>query len=98
MYLDSAYLAKFYVNEPDALAVRKAMAPATYICSSSWALIEVTSVFHRHAREGALTVPQGRDLADLFRTHVDAAGCRGSAAPNGNSDPRTLCGSSLARG
>src|SRR5665213_1878114 len=72
MYLDSAYIAKFYVNEPDAAAVRKLIARASHTCSSSWASIEVTCVFHRHMREGSLTSLQGTELIDLFRTHVEA--------------------------
>jgi uncharacterized protein len=71
MYLDSAYLAKFYVNEPDATAVRKAIRRATHVCSSSWALAEVACVFHRHVREGSLNAAQGRELLDLFRSHVE---------------------------
>ncbi len=71
MYLDSAYIAKFYVNEPDAAQVRKLIARASHTCSSSWALIEVTCVFHRHTREGSLTTLQGTELIDLFRTHVE---------------------------
>ncbi len=71
MYLDSAYLAKFYVNEPDAAQVRKLIRAAPNICSSSWALLEVGCAFKRHVREGSLTLSQGRELMDLFRTHVD---------------------------
>jgi predicted nucleic acid-binding protein len=71
MYLDSAYVAKYYVNEPDAAAVRKLIRGASHICSSSWALVEVTSVFHRHVREGFLSVVQGHELMDLFRSHVE---------------------------
>jgi predicted nucleic acid-binding protein len=72
MYLDSTYVAKFYVNEPDAAAVRKLIRGAANVCSSSWALLEVTSVFHRHVREGSLTVAQGRELMDVFRGHVES--------------------------
>ena len=72
MYLNSAYIAKFYVNEPDAAAVRKLIGHASHTCSSAWALIEVTCVFHRHMREGWLTGPQGTELIDLFRIHVEA--------------------------
>jgi len=72
MYLDSAYVAKFYVNEPDAAAVRKLIRGAANVCSSSWTLLEVTSVFHRHVREGSLTVAQGRELMDVFRGHVES--------------------------
>ncbi|MFZ0595046.1 MAG: type II toxin-antitoxin system VapC family toxin [Bryobacteraceae bacterium] len=72
MYLDSAYIAKFYVNEPDADAVRKAIRRASYVCSSSWALLEVVCVFKRHVREGSLTPKQGRELIDLFSRHLEA--------------------------
>lgn len=72
MYLDSAYLAKYYVNEPDAPAVRDVIRQASYRCSSFWAMAEVTCVFHRHAREGSLTFEQGRQLIDLFNSHVES--------------------------
>lgn len=72
MYLDSAYIAKYYVNEQDATAVRKLIRNATYIRSSSWALIEVICVFHRHMREGSLNTSQGHELIDLFRIHAEA--------------------------
>ena len=72
MYLDSAYLAKYYVNEADAPAVRKAIRRASSLCSSSWALAEVTCVFHRHAREQSLTIAQSRELIDLFRSHAES--------------------------
>jgi predicted nucleic acid-binding protein len=71
MYVDSAYVAKYYVNEPDAAAVRKLIQSASYVCTSAWAVAEVTCVFHRHMREGSLSVEQGRELMDLFRSHVD---------------------------
>ena len=71
MYLDSAYIAKYYVNEPDAPAVRRAVKRASHLCSSAWALAEVTCVFHRHVREGSLTLAQGRELIDLFRSHIE---------------------------
>lgn len=70
MYLDSAYIAKYYVNEPDASAVRALIRRAPDICSSSWTIAEVTCVFHRHIREGSLTLVQGRELIDLFRNHI----------------------------
>ena len=72
MYLDSAYIAKYCVNEPDAVAVRKLIRGASFVCSSSWALLEVTCVFHRHVREGSLTPAQGRELIDVFRRHVES--------------------------
>jgi predicted nucleic acid-binding protein len=72
MYLDSAYVAKYYVNEGNSAHVRKLIRGAAHICTSSWASVEVTSVFHRHIREGSLSTVQGYELIDLFRTHVEA--------------------------
>jgi predicted nucleic acid-binding protein len=72
MYLDSAYVAKFYVNEPDAAEVRNLIRRAPYVCSSSWAVLEVTCVFKRHVREGSLTEAQGRELIDVFGGHVES--------------------------
>jgi predicted nucleic acid-binding protein len=72
VYLDSAYIAKYYVNERDANSVRNLIRHASHVCSSSWALIEVSCVFQRHVRERSLTSAQGHELLDLFRTHVDS--------------------------
>lgn len=72
MYLDSAYIAKYYVNEPDAAAVPGLIERASEIRSSAWALVEVSCVFHRHARAGWLSSRQSRQLADLFLAHVEA--------------------------
>jgi predicted nucleic acid-binding protein len=72
MYLDSAYIAKYYVNEPDAAAVRRLIRGSASVCSSAWAMVEVTCVFHRHVREGSLTPAQGRELIDVFRKHVES--------------------------
>jgi predicted nucleic acid-binding protein len=71
MYLDSAYVAKYYVNEPDAAAVRKLIRRASFVCTSAWALAEVSCVFHRHVREGSLSLAQGQELMHLFRSHVE---------------------------
>jgi predicted nucleic acid-binding protein len=70
VYLDSAYIAKYYVNEADSSAVRRLIRSAPHLTSSAWALIEVTSVFQRHIREGSLTRAQGRELIDLYRRHA----------------------------
>lgn len=72
MYVDSAYIAKYYVNEPGAAAVRKLIRRASHICSSSWALIEVTCVFQRHVRGGSLSTGQGHALIETFTTHAEA--------------------------
>ena len=71
MYLDSAYVVKYYVNEADAAAVRKIVREASTIYSSALAMIEVASVFRRHVREGSLTSDQGSELTSTFLDHVN---------------------------
>jgi predicted nucleic acid-binding protein len=71
MYLDSAYLAKFYVNERDSEAVRKLIRGDAPRISSAWALNAVTCVFHRHMREGSLNEVEFRELFDAFIKHID---------------------------
>lgn len=72
MYLDSAYIAKVYLNEPDSLRVRALLRDADSVVTSMWALCEVTCVFHRHRREGRLTASQHRELASAFLQHVES--------------------------
>jgi hypothetical protein len=71
MYVDSAYIAKYYVNEADSEQVRKLLRGASELCSSAWALVEVSCVLRRHVAEGSLTEEQGRELIELFRRHVE---------------------------
>jgi len=71
MYLDSAYVAKFYVNEPDSLAVREAMRRAESLVTSAWSVAEVMCAFHRHFREGALDAKQFQRTLHTFREHTE---------------------------
>ena len=70
MYCDSAYITKYYVYEIDSPAVREAMEQAAYVCSSAWAIVEVTSALHRHVRERTMTSDQGLRIIDQFRSDV----------------------------
>jgi predicted nucleic acid-binding protein len=72
VYLDSAYLAKFYVNEQDSPAVRQAIEAAPLRVSSVWALAEMACIFHRHVREGILSAAQAERLSNEFLQHADA--------------------------
>ncbi len=72
MYLDSAYITKYYVNEPDSPAVRAVIGKATRLVSSAWAMGEVSCALHRHLREGSLSPSQARELLQTFLEHVDA--------------------------
>jgi predicted nucleic acid-binding protein len=71
VYLDSAYLVKYYVNEPDSVSVRAAIGRAEVRVSSIWVIPEMTCIFHRHVREGSLSITQARTLLDMFVTHID---------------------------
>lgn len=71
MYLDSAYIAKFYLSERDSVAVRQLLAASENRVSSVWAIAEVTCAFHRHVREGRLSPTEHAMLAARFLEHVD---------------------------
>ena len=71
MYLDSAYLVKYYVNEPDAAAARRLIGEAASLYSSALAMIEVTCLFRRLVRDGFLSPPQGLEATELFMDHID---------------------------
>jgi predicted nucleic acid-binding protein len=71
MYLDSAYVVKFYLNEPDSSAVRQAIHRADVLVTSAWSVAEVTCAFHRHFREGTLDAAQFQRAVQAFREHVE---------------------------
>ena len=62
IYFDSAYVAKFYVNEPGHELVRACAISAGDVAICELALAEVTAVFHRKLREGFLTLAE----AEIF--------------------------------
>lgn len=66
LYLDTAYVAKCYLNEPDADRVRKLVREQSGLTSSAWCRAELACIIHRHVREGALARAQARGLHDLF--------------------------------
>jgi len=72
VYLDSAYIAKFYLNEPDSDAVRTAIMETEPLVSSAWCLAEVTCAFHRYTREARLTTTECESLVCSFLDHVDS--------------------------
>jgi len=70
LYLDSAYIAKCYLNEPDADRVRVLVTDESSLTSSAWCRAELGCIFLRHVREGSLTRKQARELHDLFLDDV----------------------------
>lgn len=72
MYLDSAYIAKYYVNEVDSIALRSFVDGNPPLVSSSVSFAEVSCVFHRHAREGRLSLSKAGALTKAFLEDVDS--------------------------
>jgi predicted nucleic acid-binding protein len=70
LYLDTAYIAKCYVNEPDAPKVRALVKDVEGLTSSAWCRPEMACVLLRHVHEGALDRAQARALHDLFLDDV----------------------------
>ncbi len=65
-YFDSAYIAKFYVDEPESDAIRRLAESLGRAHCSALGRIEVTSVFHRKWREGAFTDGEFREVSAQF--------------------------------
>ena len=57
-YFDSAYVAKCYLNEPDADSVRNMVRLPIPLYSSALCVSEVTCAIHRRYREALLTKSQ----------------------------------------
>jgi predicted nucleic acid-binding protein len=68
IYLDASYIAKCYLNEPGAEAVRRLAGEASGLASCEYGRVEFFAALHRHVREGNLPARQARgavsDLAE----------------------------------
>ena len=71
MYLDAAYIAKFYLNEFDSHRVRAVVGDATTLVSSKWSVPEAACAFHRHLREGHFTSMHFQAILEGFLDHVE---------------------------
>ena len=70
-YFDSAYVAKFYLNEPDSERVRNlAQRPAPFY-SSVICIAEVSSAIRRRTGAHSLSRRQAQEVSDLFRSDVE---------------------------
>lgn len=65
-YFDSAYIAKFYLDEPESQGVRRLATSLGHVRCLSIGQIEVASVFHRRMREGAFGETAFREIAAQF--------------------------------
>lgn len=66
VYFDAAYVAKCYLNEADAAAVRETARGYAGLHTSAFSIAEVACVFHRHVREGTLTQKMSNQLRGMF--------------------------------
>jgi predicted nucleic acid-binding protein len=69
LYLDTSYIAKFYLEEPESPLVRELVGAADPIRSSLIAVAEFHAVLQRKMREGALTAKTAKELALRFSQH-----------------------------
>ncbi len=65
-YFDSAYLAKFYVDEPESAAVRRLAETLGHVHCCALGRIEVAGVFHRKWREGAFSAREFHEVSAQF--------------------------------
>ena len=69
-YFDAAYVAKCYLHEPDAAAVRELAQSSPSLYTSALFIAELACVFHRHVREGTLEGENGAEVRDAFLEDV----------------------------
>ena len=70
-YFDAAYVAKCYLQEPDAAAVRELARSSPSLYTSALSIAEVACVFHRHVREGTLKGKAANQVRDAFLEDVE---------------------------
>ena len=68
VYFDSAYIAKFYLSEPESERVRMLAEREGRVCCSTIGRVETAQVFHRKLREGKATKVEHAALFDQFET------------------------------
>ncbi len=71
-YFDAAYIAKCYLHEPDAAAVRALARSSPSLYTSAFSIAEVACVFHRHVRERTLKAKAAAQVRDAFLEDVGA--------------------------
>ena len=70
-YLDSAYLAKRYLNDSDSEPVRDFVRTPAPLYSSVLCIAEVVCAMQRRYREGAISRRQVDELSSVFRKQVE---------------------------
>lgn len=65
-YLDSGYIAKFYVDEPDSRSVRQLAESLGEVHCAALGRVEVSSALHRKLREGVFGETAFREIIAQF--------------------------------
>jgi predicted nucleic acid-binding protein len=71
-YLDSGYIVKFYVDEPDSLAVRRFAEASGDVHCAALGQVEVAAALHRKLREGAFREAAFREVLAQFEDDCSA--------------------------
>lgn len=72
VYFDAAYIAKFYLTEPESDRVRAFAARERQVCCSLLGRVETAQVFHRKLREGRASKAECAALFDQFEADCAA--------------------------
>ena len=72
VYFDSAYIAKFYLAEPESERVRALAAREGRVCCSTIGRVETAQVFHRKLRDGRATKAECGALFDQFSADCES--------------------------
>ena len=72
VYFDSAYVAKFYLSEPESDRVRSLAEREGKVCCSDIGRVETAQVFHRKLRECQATRAECAALFDQFESDCQA--------------------------
>jgi len=72
IYFDSAYVAKFYLTEPDSARVTALAEAEGQVCCSIVGRVEVAQVFHRKLRETHIGREESLALFDQFAADCEA--------------------------
>ena len=72
VYFDSAYIAKFYLSEPESGRVRALAEREGKACCSVIGRVETAQVFHRKLREGKATKAECTALFDQFENDCES--------------------------
>ena len=73
IYFDSAYVAKFYLDEPDSVPVRALAEDAGEVACCLHGKIEVLTVFHRKLRERAFPPIAFHALCEQFEADCESS-------------------------